>query len=165
MKWKIINEDLCEQSRNQKEDVAHALYHCPKLFDLWTKFDLWNHNSLQQATSFIDLMGCVVADNRDPLLFSMVARAIWNWRNNCPLEKPAVPLDELLSQLKERLREFKLYNSSSITPVGRPPTSWQALDRNTYKVNFDGALFIAENSAGLGVVIRNEKGLVTVSLS
>ena len=49
--------------------------------------------------------------------------------------------------------------------MGRPPTSWQALDRNTYKVNFDGALFIIENSVGLGVVIRNEEGQVMVSLS
>lgn len=98
------------------------------------------------------------------MLFSMVAWEIWNRRNNLRLEKPAIPLDELLSQTKERLREFKLYNSSSITPVGRPSTSWQAPDRNTYKVNFDGALFIAESSVGLGEVIRNEEGLVTVSL-
>uniref|UniRef100_A0A7N2MPY1 Reverse transcriptase zinc-binding domain-containing protein n=1 Tax=Quercus lobata TaxID=97700 RepID=A0A7N2MPY1_QUELO len=118
MKRKIISEDLCEQCRKQKEDVVHALYHCQKLLDLWTKVDLWNHSSLQQTTSFIDLMGCVFADNRDPALFSMVAWAIsWNQRNNLCLGKPAVSLGELLSQSKERLREFKLYNSS-ITPVG-----------------------------------------------
>ena len=122
MKRKIISEDLCEQCRNQKEDVVHALYHCQKLLDLWTKVDLWNHSSLQQTTSFIDLMGCVFTDNRDPVLFSMAAWAIWNWRNNLRLRKPAVSLGELLSQSKERLREFKLYNFS-ITPVGRPPTS------------------------------------------
>lgn len=112
----------------------------------------------------LHLLTCGFADNRDPVLFSMVAWEIWNRRNNLRLEKPAIPLDELLSQTKERLREFKLYNSSSITPVGRPSTSWQAPDRNTYKVNFDGALFIAESSVGLGEVIRNEEGLVTVSL-
>ena len=32
-------------------------------------------------------------------------------------------------------------------------------------MNFDGALFTAENSAGLGVVIRNEEGQVMVALS
>ncbi|KAK9995878.1 hypothetical protein SO802_020564 [Lithocarpus litseifolius] len=98
-----------------------------------------------------------VIDNWDPALFSMAAWAIWNQRNNLRLEKPAVSLGELLSQSKERMHEFKLYNSS-ITPMGRPPTSWQAPDRNTYKVNFDGVLFTTENSAGLGVVIRNEEG-------
>ena len=49
--------------------------------------------------------------------------------------------------------------------MGQPPTSWQAPDCNTYKVNFDGALFIAENSVGLGMVIHNEEGQVMVSLS
>ena len=49
--------------------------------------------------------------------------------------------------------------------MGQPPTSWQAPDRNTYKVNFDGALFTVENSVGLGVVIHNEEGQVMVSLS
>ena len=165
MKWKIISEDLYEQCRNQKEDVVHALYHCPKLLDLWTKVDLWNHSSLQQATSFIDLMGCVFADNRDSTLFFVVVWAIWNRRNNLHLGNLVAPLNELLSQSKERLRDFKLYNSSSIIPVGWPPTSWQAPDRNTYKVNFDGALFTVENSAGLGLVIHNEEGQVRVSLS
>ena len=109
-------------------------------------------------------MGFVFAKNRDPTLFSMATWAIWNRRNNLRLRKSTL-LSELLPQSKERLREFKLYNSSSITPVGWPPTSWQAPDCNSYKVNFDGALFIAKNSAGLGVVIHNEEGQVMVSLS
>ena len=49
--------------------------------------------------------------------------------------------------------------------MGWPPTSWQAPNHNTYKVNFDGALFIAEKNAGLGVAIRNEEGHVMVALS
>ena len=99
MKWRIIIEDLCEQCRNPKEDVVHAFYHCLKLLDLWTKVDLWNHSSLQQATSFIDLMGCVFANNRDPTLLSVVVWAILNWRNNLRLRKPAA-LSYCLSQKK-----------------------------------------------------------------
>ena len=95
----------------------------------------------------------------------MVAWAIWNRRNNLGLGKLAAPLNELLAQAQDRLREFKLYNSLAIIPVGRPPTSWQAPSSDIYKVNFDGALFAAKNSAGLGVVIRNAEGQVMVSLS
>ena len=39
-----------------------------------------------------------------------------------------------------------------------PPSSGQ------YKVNVDGALFSANNTAGLGMVIRNENGQVMASL-
>lgn len=38
-------------------------------------------------------------------------------------------------------------------------------DRPLYKVNFDGTLFVSEQCAGWGVVIRNEAGQVMVSLS
>ncbi|KAK9993402.1 hypothetical protein SO802_023105 [Lithocarpus litseifolius] len=118
-----------------------------------------------KLTQWLAFLCSSSTDNRDPPLFSMVEWAIWNRRNNLRLGKPAAPLNELLSQSQDRLREFKLYNSLSIIPVGRPPTSWQAPNSDTYKVNFDGALFAAENSAGLGVVIRNAEGQVMVSLS
>ena len=71
----------------------------------------------------------------------------------------------MLLQVKERLRDFALHNSSTITLVGRPPTCWQPPNRAQYNVNFDGALFNSENSVGLGVVIRNDMGQVMVSLS
>ena len=62
------------------------------------------------------------------------------------------------------MQDFKLYNSS-IIPLGRPPTIKQTPNQDTYKVNFDGALFTTANSAGLSVVICNEEGQVMVSLS
>ena len=43
--------------------------------------------------------------------------------------------------------------------------SWQPSNSPLYKVNFDDALFDSEQSAGLGVVIRNEAGQVMVSFS
>ena len=49
--------------------------------------------------------------------------------------------------------------------MGRPPTQWQPLEPLQYKINFNGALFKAENYAGIGVVIRNSEGQVMVSLS
>ena len=42
--------------------------------------------------------------------------------------------------------------------------SWQPSNSPLYKVNFDDALFDLEQSAGLGVIIRNEARQVMVSL-
>ena len=78
-------------TKDQKEDVGHTLYHCPKLLELWNKV-LWNHNSLRQATLFIDFMGCIFVENEDPTLFSMAIWAIWIRKNNLQLEKLAIPL-------------------------------------------------------------------------
>lgn len=126
---------------------------------------MWNQDSLPQAATFIDLTGCVFSENRDPALFSMVIWALWNRRNNQRLGKAVIPLDQLLHQAKERLREFALHNTSSIVPVGRPPTCWHPPERPLYKLNFDGALFESEKCAGLGVILRNHEGQVMVSLT
>ena len=47
----------------------------------------------------------------------------------------------------------------------RPPMRWLPLDRPLYKLNFDGALFEAEQCAGLGAILRNSKGQAMVSLT
>ena len=51
--------------------------------------------------------------------------------NNQRLGKAVIPLDQLLHQAKERLREFALHTTSSIVPVGRPPTCWHPPERRT----------------------------------
>ena len=43
--------------------------------------------------------------------------------------------------------------------------AWHPPNASWYKINFDGAFFVKENCAGVGVVIRNEQGLVMASLS
>lgn len=70
VKRKIITSDTCELCQQGQEHLCHAL--CPKLEDNWSKVPLWNHDSLCQAPSFIDLIHCVFAESRDPALFSMV---------------------------------------------------------------------------------------------
>ena len=42
---------------------------------------------------------------------------------------------------------------------------WQPLAHQQYKINFDETLFKDENHAGIGVVIRDSKGQVMVSLA
>ena len=162
---KIITSSTCESCQQANEDVCHALFHCPKLSDLWNKVPLWNHDSLRQAATFIDLTGCVFADNRDPALFSMVIWTLWNRRNNLRLRKAVISLDQVLHQAKERLREFALHNTVHTIPVRRQPTRWLPPDRPLYKLNFDGALFAAEQCAGLGVILRNSEGQAMVSLT
>ena len=71
----------------------------------------------------------------------------------------------MLHQAKDRLHKFALHNTSHIVPVGHPPTRWHPPKRPLYKLNFNGALFEAEQCAGLGVTIQNYEGQVMVSLT
>ena len=42
--------------------------------------------------------------------------------------------------------------------MATPPIGW-------YRINFDGAMFVKENVAGLGSMIRNENNLIMAALS
>ncbi|XP_075663184.1 uncharacterized protein LOC142632711 [Castanea sativa] len=115
--------------------------------------------------TFIDLLGTVFAENREPALFSMVVWALWTRWNHLRAGENTGTLDHLLQQARDRLRDFLHHNTARIQPVGHPPTSWQPPGPSQYKINVDGVLFMSNSSAGLGVVIRNEHGQVMVSLS
>ena len=95
----------------------------------------------------------------------MVIWALWNRRNNLRLGKAVISLDQVLHQAKDRLREFALHNTSQTILVRRPPTRWLPSDRPLYKLNFDVALFEAEQCARLGVILRNSEGQAMVSLT
>ena len=158
-------DGYCEICQGQQEDVLHALYQCPKLEELWSLTPLWNHSSLKQKTSFLDLIGSVFAENRDLACFSMVVWALWNRRNNLRLRKAGGTLGQLFSQAKDRVKEFSLHNTTTTLTMRRIPARWTPPGDEYYKVNFDGALFQADNCAGIGVVIRNGDGQVMASLS
>ena len=90
--------------------MQHALYKYPKLEALWHKVPIWNHSCMRQSTSFIDLLGCVFAKNKEPALFSMVIWALWTQRNNLRLGKSVGTLDQLLNQARDKLHEFQMHN-------------------------------------------------------
>ena len=46
-----------------------------------------------------------------------------------------------------------------------PRTRWQPPLADLMKINFDGVVFSSENVSGIGVVIRNNLGLVIASCS
>ena len=70
----------------------------------------------------------------------------------------------MLQRARERVEVFSWHNIVPVAPVGRQLARWQPLGPGLYKVNIDRAFFDADNTTGLGVVIRNEQGQVMVSL-
>ena len=50
-------------------------------------------------------------------------------------------------------------------PVQSMDLRWKPPDLGVYKVNFDGALFLDQRCAGLGVVVRDSVGLIVAALS
>ena len=165
VKRKVLTDDHCDHCKMQQEDTLYALYLCLKLEEIWLSVQAWNQCSLRQTTSFIDLMGCILAENRDPNLFAMVVWVVWKRQNDMRIGKRGENLPNLVQQARNRLQDFLLHNSVATVPTRRPPMQWQPLVHQQYKINFYEALFKDENQAGIGVVIRDSKGQVMVSLA
>ena len=92
-------------------------------------------------------------------LFAMTVWMIWNQRNQIWHRIPSCNTDQLAQVAIERLNEFV---------AGLPPTNpapqkskvvWKPPPTGMFKLNFDGAVFKQENKSGVGVAIRDCKGL------
>ena len=103
---KIIQDGCCDASREHNEDMNHALYSCPKLDGLWKKVPQWNHENLRRAGNFVDLIGTVFVENREPTLFATVVWALWTRRNNFRMGKNAETLVQLLQRAREWVSDF-----------------------------------------------------------
>ena len=127
---------------------------------------IWKVDSLKRCPNFIDLLGCIFAKNRDPELFSTIVWFLWNQRNNLRLGKGSIPLDQVLQQARNKLQEFKSAQTRTGAASTRHSSSqWQPPPSSVCKINFDSALFMKEQRAGIGVAIQNENGLIMVSSS
>ena len=70
-------------------------------------------------TSFVDLVGCILVENREPDLFAMVVWAVWKRRNELRVGKGGKYLINLVQQARTRLQDFLLHNSAATAPMGR----------------------------------------------
>lgn len=116
----------------------------------------------QQTATLRELhrhMAFIFTEDRNPTLLSMTVWALWNRGNNLLLGKTISP-SQLLDQAKDRLLEFFQHLNPAPPSTVRTDSCWRPPDSSSFKINFDGALFSQEKRAGIGVVIRNEAGLV-----
>ena len=81
------------------------------------------------------------------------------------LGKLALSLGQVVDFAQDRILERASCNAAFQQPQPHQVTTWQAPVQHAYKVNFDGAIFAEEGLAGLGVVIRNDHGLIMASLT
>lgn len=110
-------------------------------------------------------MAFIFTEDRNPTLFSMTVWALRNRRNNFRLGKATISLSQLLDQAKDRLLKFLQHLNPAPPSTVRTDSRWRPPDSSSFKINFDGALFSQEKGAGVGVVIRNEAGLVMAPLT
>ena len=98
-------------------------------------------------------------------LFGVVAWFIWNQRNNLRLNERGLPTEKIFEAAKGYLSDFQ--SKLQITKVQQQKGSikWRPPMDGMYKTNYDGAVFVESEEAGIGVIIRDVKGLVIATLA
>ena len=99
-------------------------------------------------------------------LFAMAAWGIWERRNRVREGQKTWGSNLVMHRALELLQEYR--DVQSVNPrmaVRRMDLRWKPPDSGVYKINFDGALFLEQRCAGLGVVVRDSVGLVMAALS
>ena len=99
-------------------------------------------------------------------LFSVVAWRIWTRRNRLRERQPMWDVGETVKKARELLQEFNdVQDIPTQSIIPQVETKWQPPGAGLFKINFDRAVFEDRKLAGLGIVIRDESGLIIAALS
>ncbi|KAL0006726.1 hypothetical protein SO802_008228 [Lithocarpus litseifolius] len=120
------------------------------------------HPHLQDMQDLINLVG----QRANKLeIFGVVAWFIWNQRNKLRLNERGLPSEKIFDAARVFLSDFQ--SKFQMPKVQQPKRSikWQPPGYGMYKTNYDGAVFAESEEAGIGVIIRDVKGLVIAALA
>ncbi|KAK9998404.1 hypothetical protein SO802_018007 [Lithocarpus litseifolius] len=120
-------------------------------------------------TDFKQLVLWLVEEGKQLELFAFTAWSVWNQRNKVRVRAPATALHHVAKGSKLSLNDYRSKLLGTETQVQNRSQSsrsrWKPPPVNLVKINFDGAVFAKENKSGIGVVVRDENGLVLGSCS
>ena len=166
VKRKVLTDPTCQACGLAPETSLHALWSCLKLSNVWALHFNLLKNEASGSSSFRDVFQLCVEKSHPLDLFAMISYQIWFRRNRVRLGEVVEDLKLVNTLAKDALQEFQQANlaplksspAQSIPKWVPPPSGW-------VKANFDGAIFQDRDAAGLGIIIRNDYGLVMAALT
>ena len=118
---------------------------------------------------FIDLLWHLEffqrAGNELPELVITVAWSMWFNRNAVRQGKAQQPAATVLQKARLLLEEFQLANFQPSRTVMHDKEQWTNPSSPWYKLNVDGEIFANQHASSVGVIIRDQGGLVAAALS
>ena len=98
-------------------------------------------------------------------MFAVVAWFVWNHKNKLWLKEPSLDKSKIFSAAMQYLSKFKLKFPMKVAKSPAIKTKWSPPLGESYKTNYDWAVFEDSGEAGIGVVVRNANGEVIATLS
>ncbi|XP_035544636.1 uncharacterized protein LOC118348020 [Juglans regia] len=164
---RIVEDSRCPICLQEEETVMHVLWQCPAANDVWSGSVI----SVQKwRVGEGDLLGLLeelteklsIGDMEE---VAVVLRGLWLRRNTFVFDSKLLSHTYVISTARESLEEYQS-SCGKITEIRQQANtgglvhSWNPLDVDWFKANWDAALDVKQRKVGLGVVIRNDKGEV-----
>ena len=165
---RVVLSDCCDHYHNTSENTLHALWSCPSLSQVWSHDQSWRNCYTRTFQSFRDLVELIIEEGLDLANFATIVWMVWHRRNALRTTNKLFPIQQVLPEV----RAVRAAYVHSIPPKPPHPSS-QGSDRVIWKpppwprleVNFDGAMFRENDLVGVGVVIRDDNGLMVAVIA
>ena len=163
----VVDDPSCSLCAQHNEDVLQSLWSCPNLAQVWNEDPQWSFGEQTTFQDFPQLLLHIFESGCSIEPFAMQIWTIWYQRNKARTAPPDFPLNLIAQRAFEALMEYRSAQpkETAAAPSVRPRARWSPPPLNWYKANIDAAIFQDDGRAGLGVIIRDSRGLVMVSLT
>ena len=156
-KRKVVADKLCDQCLVEVENEVHALWSCDDIHEVWEAPFAAARMKNPRLNSTSDVVSFILEETGELDKFAMVAWAIWQRCNKLRLKEDNTPIHKVYKSTLFLLTEFQQKKLNHTGQCSSRPIHWMP-PPNSVKVNFDGAVFGDLNEAGVGVVVRNDRG-------
>ncbi|KAL0009992.1 hypothetical protein SO802_005100 [Lithocarpus litseifolius] len=166
VKRKVLSDPTCQACGAAQESTLHALWSCPKLSEVWSVHFSKLRSEARNCSSFLEVFQMCLEKSHPSDLFAMIVYLIWFRRNKLRVGETVADLKLINSMAKDALLEFQqAFPAPPNPPPARSITKWLPPPKDWVKANFDGAIFQGRDEAGIGIIIRNDHGLVMTTLT
>ena len=98
-------------------------------------------------------------------MFTTTAWTIWNQRSQICLHQNFCTTDQLSQVSNNHIEEFIAISLARIPHTRQTRVTWKPPPLDSFKINYDGASFAKDNKFGIGVIIRDNRGMVITALT
>jgi hypothetical protein len=163
----IIHIARCCFCQTADEDAMHALWTCPELLSVWVPHTLARKLTRRRYLSLLDVLSdlFMLGTVESIAEFCFTLWLLWNRRNKALYRNEFDPLCSIPQLAASLSSEFLEAHKTEAPILPAPPTPiWKPPSHCAYKINFDAALSSANVRTGVGVIIRDGRGLPIATL-
>ncbi|XP_050290037.1 uncharacterized protein LOC126728216 [Quercus robur] len=157
----VTDSNICDLCGEFPEDTVHAIWTCKEVAGVWSSLDWFHQSVLVQPVNYRELLARFMPSQDDykAEIFAIAGWYVWNRRNAIHFNRAVWPVDSIRMEAGSFLQEFLQAREVELSPP-RPQVIqwWRPPNPYIYKINFDVAVFQTSNLAGVGVIVRDNRG-------